>query len=512
MHAARLVGAEGFNRLVAAKRLHPQFTDDPEFVAMFHDEARIASMIHHPNVVPVLDVVLSENEVILVQEYVHGVPLSLLMKAAIADEMPIPVDIVVAILVGVLSGLHAAHEAKDELNEPLNIVHRDVSPQNVMVSVDGLPRLLDFGIAKARTSSHHTRDGFFKGKLSYMAPEQLRMEPITRRVDVYAAGVLMWELLANRKVNDGRSDADFVSMAMNREMPALSSILRESCGEFAEARWKEVKALEPIALRALSPVPSERFATAAELMEAIVHVCPPSTSLALAEWVKSTASEFLQRRQQMLASNEESWRSQLKSSPPSSQPSSGIQFIGDLTSHESPLSLSPSVSASAFELVQPKRGIGRFASWGVSAGLLLVVGVLIGLRRDVSPAPGFAAAPAAPAAALPQASIAAAVPPQVLQGVREAAREGAIEAATSSGASLTPIAKPARVVNTPSAPQPRTSPPRSSSLGTHSSPPLPPSSAPSSTSAPQSMPAVRPDCDIPFYFDGSKKIFKPNCI
>src|SRR5690349_20464126 len=148
VHTARLVGAEGFSRLVAAKRLHPQYTDDPEFVTMFHDEACIASRIHHPNVVPVLDVVVSGNELILVQEYVHGVPLSQLMKVAHTENRPIAIDIAIAVLCGVLAGLHAAHEVRDEAGEPLEIVHRDVSPANVMISVDGVPRLLDFGIAK----------------------------------------------------------------------------------------------------------------------------------------------------------------------------------------------------------------------------------------------------------------------------------------------------------------------------------------------------------------------------
>src|SRR5580693_7860209 len=133
IHIARLVGADGFSRIVAAKRLHPQFTEDPDFVAMFRDEAEIASKIHHPNVVPVLDIVLDGEEVVLVQEYVHGVPLDRLFRAACAASEAIPLRIVVGILSGILSGLHAAHETTDETGRPLGIIHRDVSPQNVMV-------------------------------------------------------------------------------------------------------------------------------------------------------------------------------------------------------------------------------------------------------------------------------------------------------------------------------------------------------------------------------------------
>src|SRR5580704_321712 len=114
IHIARLVGADGFNRIVAAKRLHPQFTEDPDFVAMFRDEAEIASKIHHPNVVPVLDIVLDGEEVVLVQEYVHGVPLDRLFRASLAAREPIPVRIVVALVGGILAGLHAAHETTNE--------------------------------------------------------------------------------------------------------------------------------------------------------------------------------------------------------------------------------------------------------------------------------------------------------------------------------------------------------------------------------------------------------------
>ncbi len=196
IHTARLVGADGFSRIVAAKRLHPQFSEDPEFVAMFRGEAEIASKIHHPNVVPVLDIVLDGEEVVLVQEYVHGVPLDRLFRAACASREPIPPRIVSGIVAGILSGLHSAHETTDEKGDSLGIIHRDVSPQNVMVSVDGIPRLLDFGIAKAHSCTHETRAGLLKGKIAYMAPEQVRSgEDVTRTADLYACGVVLWELL-----------------------------------------------------------------------------------------------------------------------------------------------------------------------------------------------------------------------------------------------------------------------------------------------------------------------------
>jgi serine/threonine-protein kinase len=309
VHAARLTGAQGFNRLVAAKRLHPELTEDPEFVTMFYDEARIASRIHHPNVVPVLDVVVTETEVMLVQEYVHGVPLSVLMRRARQSLKPIPMPISVAIVVGVLTGLHAAHEARDDLGVPLDVVHRDVSPQNVMLSTEGVPRVLDFGIAKARTSSHQTRPGVLKGKLSYMAPEQLRVDPVTRRADVYAAGIVLWELLANRRVVEGRDDADFVASLLEGGIPRLveeCSWWRQSLGQ---AAWKRLIALDAVVTKAISIRPSQRYATALEMANAIIAAHPAATQSELAAWLNEAGGEHLEKMRRSLAESEGEFRS-----------------------------------------------------------------------------------------------------------------------------------------------------------------------------------------------------------
>src|SRR5580704_1107389 len=196
VHFGRLLGAVGFTRPVAIKQLHPQFAKDPEFRARFIDEARMVSRIRHQNVVPTLDVVAAEDELFLVLEYVQGESLWRLMKAAHDRRVRVPPHIGIAIVSHVLHGLHAAHEAKNEAGAPLGIVHRDVSPQNILVGTDGAARVLDFGVARAssrvdsasaRRSAESTPEtpSRVQGKLAYMAPEQLAGGTVGRQADVY---------------------------------------------------------------------------------------------------------------------------------------------------------------------------------------------------------------------------------------------------------------------------------------------------------------------------------------
>jgi serine/threonine-protein kinase len=576
VHTARLVGAEGFTRLVAAKRLHPQYTDDPEFVTMFHDEACIASRIHHPNVVPVLDVVVAGNGLVLVQEYVHGVPLSQLLKAAQSSETPVPTDIVIALLIGVLAGLHAAHEAKDESGHLLEIVHRDVSPQNVMVSVDGIPRLLDFGIAKARTSTHHTREGVFKGKLSYMAPELLRMEPIDRTVDLYATGVVAWEMLVNRRIYDGRHEMAFVTAVMGAEIPSLTAALADKRDAIGEERWKDLVALESIVGRAMSVDSEARFATADDMLRALLEVRVAATSMAVAEWVRSLGADFIEQREKLLAANEESWRrtklctpgsgthraaasvaASVSSAPPS-QPSHSTPpprkrsaVTSDaretIDAHE-PTSSMPSVASTSTPLVitfpsgvstasssfrlavcgSPAARLSRLVRalrvspltpWA-AAGLVLLALVLGSVVRAGSEA----ATPESPnmlqvtsftpwraatatAAATTTSSVAGDVALSVAAPGSPVAAPlpGAAPSASSSAA--VPLAAGAVAVvpapMSPPRPQLHWSPPPRAVAPWRPAPALP--SAQPSASA-------KVDCNLPFFFEGTKKVFKPSCL
>ncbi|HSO32486.1 MAG TPA: serine/threonine-protein kinase [Labilithrix sp.] len=526
VHPARLVGAEGFTRLVAAKRLHPQFTDDPDFVTMFHDEACIASRIHHPNVVPVLDVVMSGNELILVQEYVHGVPLAQLIKRAHIDQTPIPVDVTIAILAGVLAGLHAAHEVRDELDRPLEIVHRDVSPQNVMVSVDGIPRLLDFGIAKARTSTHHTREGVFKGKLAYMAPEQLRMDNIDRTIDVYATGLVAWEMLVNRRVYDGRHELQFVQAVVGGAIPTVLDALAETRDTIDDARWEQLVALQPIITRAMAPEREDRFATAADMMRALLEVRAAATALDVAAWVREAGADYLDQRQKTLAANEESWRRTSVYGPASGrQRTGGATLILDTPSGFVPVAPSsppvtaepPPAESGAFRVaasappVAGEDGRGRrsrLLPW-VTAGAFLVAAILGGALRGIAdPAPAAVSAKAETSGAGLVADTAtaqaAAAPAALTPSPASAAADTFATPPLTSSVTLLRATHAA-----PLAPPPP--PPRAIWVARSPSPPSAPAAMSAPSPATTSAPA-RADCNPPFYFEGQKKIFKPNCL
>jgi serine/threonine-protein kinase len=516
IHIARLVGDDGFSRIVAAKRLHPQFTEDPDFVAMFRDEAEIASKIHHPNVVPVLDIVLDGEEVVLVQEYVHGVPLDRLFRAACAGDEAIPLRIVVGILSGILSGLHAAHETTDEKGEPLEIIHRDVSPQNVMVSVDGIPRLLDFGIAKASSSAHVTRAGLLKGKLAYMAPEQVRGESVARAADIYACGVVLWELLAQRRLHAGRSETQILMAVLHDQAPTVTTALEPIRGTMPKERWEAVKRLEAIVSKAMSPAAEDRYQTAADMLTAVLRAAPAANALEVAAWVKARGAEYLERRQQVLASNEESWRSLSKvavAAIAAGSPKSGVTRVRESSRESSRVATPPTPtsfaqSASAMFVgepaVTPSRGV-RIAPWAVAAAAILVSAVLLFVLQARGPGPVENGAPAA-AAVAPAMPVVSAAPGPVAPAAAasDLAPPMSFLAAPSMPvmASSSPVHPTMRVV---SAPTPRR-------VAVDPTPPLARASqAPTPAAAPPSA-AAKVDCDPPFYFEGTKKVFKPSCI
>jgi serine/threonine-protein kinase len=290
----RLVGPNGFAKTVAIKRLHPAFAKDPDFAAMFIDEARLAARVRHPNVVQMLDVIAVDEELFLVLEYCHGEPLSRLLRSRGDGDGYAPVDVVSSVVCGVLHGLHAAHEATTERGEPLELVHRDVSPQNILVGVEGAARLIDFGVAKAAGRCHTTIDGKVRGKLAYMAPEQLRGEQVDRRADVYSAGVVLWEMLTGRALFKGENEAATIANVLFGRVPRPSSLRPELSRE-----------LDELTLRALERRRVRRFETARQMALALEQCLPPASGARVGTWVESIAGDVLAERAAAIARIEE---------------------------------------------------------------------------------------------------------------------------------------------------------------------------------------------------------------
>lgn len=295
VHLGRLLGPVGFARTVAIKRLHPQHAKDPEFVAMFLDEARLAARIRHPNVVATLDVVATSGEVFLVMEYVAGESLASLLGAAHRAGQRIPLRFAAHMVSGALQGLHAAHEATNDKGESLHLVHRDVSPHNILVGVDGVARVLDFGVAKAAGRLQTTDEGRIKGKLSYMAPEQLASRGVTRRTDVFAASVVLWEALVGRRLFPGADPAEIVGKVLSAPIEPPSRLAPDI-----------PPALDALVMKGLSREPEQRFATALEMAVELEEAIGLVPAREVGAWVETCAGDRLTNRAARVAEIERS--------------------------------------------------------------------------------------------------------------------------------------------------------------------------------------------------------------
>lgn len=294
VHLGRLSGPIGFSRVVAIKRMHKKLARDPGFVAMFVDEATLASRVAHPNVVATLDIVVEEGEIFLVMDYVRGQSLSALLATAVRAGAPVPVPIATSILSGVLAGLHAAHEARDKHGQPLGIVHRDVSPHNVLVGTDGVARIMDFGVAKAERRLHVEATGEIVGKPSYMAPEQILGQEVDRRTDVFAAGVVMWSMLAGRRLFRGEDHA-ILNEVLHGEIPPISSL-----------RPDVSPALEAAIGHALLREPTKRPSSARAFALEIEAAAPIASATAVGAWVEALAGALVGERETLIAQIEDS--------------------------------------------------------------------------------------------------------------------------------------------------------------------------------------------------------------
>lgn len=257
LYLARHIDRPQLEKLWVVKRVLPHLAESPEFVRMFQNEARLASTLQHPNVAAVVDYGVAGEEHYLVMEYVHGKDARALLRAASADDA-LPLSCALAIVVKVASALHYAHERRDEQDQPLEIVHRDVSPSNVLLGYDGTVRLADFGIAKAAAQTNVTRTGTIKGKAGYMSPEQCRGDVIDRRTDVFGLGVLLLELTTLRRAFSGPSDLSIMSKVV--------------VGDYRRPREHQPDYPEDVAAivdRALSVDRERRFGTVLEMQQAV---------------------------------------------------------------------------------------------------------------------------------------------------------------------------------------------------------------------------------------------------
>ncbi len=255
---ARLGGVGGFQRFVAIKRLHPHLANEQEFVEMFLDEARLAALIHHPHVVPIMEVGVSDSGYYIVMEYVEGDTLSKIVARSMSGGKMVPRHILMRILLDMLSGLHAAHELADDRGQLLGLVHRDVSPQNVLVGVDGSSRITDFGVARATARLTSTGSGKLKGKLAYMAPEQTRGDELDRRTDLFAAGIICWEVLAGKRL-----------FKADTEAATLNRILVEPVRPVSEINPDIPRIFDGVLAKALDRDPRRRFQTAQEMFDVL---------------------------------------------------------------------------------------------------------------------------------------------------------------------------------------------------------------------------------------------------
>jgi serine/threonine protein kinase len=288
IYLARQAGIEGFEKLLVVKRILPHLAENEEFVKMFLDEARIAARLNHPNIVQIFNLGAQGDTFFIAMEYIHGEDVRRVFKRGDADGKPIPVPLICRIVMDAAAGLDYAHAKLDAGGKPLGIVHRDVSPQNIIVTFEGSVKVVDFGIAKAADQATVTRSGVLKGKYSYMSPEQAAGMKIDRRTDIFALGIVLYELLTGTRLFKRANDLQTLNAVGECDVQNPSDI-----------DMRLPKDLDPIVLKALAKNADERFQTAGELRIALEQYLLtnqlPSSSVQLAAYMKDIYKERLKK-------------------------------------------------------------------------------------------------------------------------------------------------------------------------------------------------------------------------
>ncbi|MCA9643726.1 MAG: serine/threonine protein kinase [Polyangiaceae bacterium] len=420
VYLARLAGVGGFQRFVAIKRLHPHLAKEKEFVEMFLDEARLAAGIHHPNVVPILEVGASERGYYLVMEYIEGDTLARLLARAATTAGKIPADIAIRILLDMLQGLHAAHELKDEKGQATELVHRDVSPQNILVGMDGVSRITDFGVARAASRLSATRVGQLKGKIAYMAPEQAAGDTrVDRRADIFSAGIVLWEVLASRRLFKAENEAATLSRVVSEPIPNLHDLAPDVHPQ-----------ISLVCMKALERDPDKRFSTCAQFADVLERAAAAVGKIAapreVAAYVQEViGTEISQQRDAVRAWLARSEPSQLErpnfslsTAPPAMAGASSSVSAGNMelssVNTQSGLISHPQLSqiSQVSEVHNTRRSKAPLVIGGVALLLALGVGGLVAAGSNKEEGPATAGAPEAPKTEAPAAEKPAAPAPK----------------------------------------------------------------------------------------------------
>jgi serine/threonine protein kinase len=407
--AARLKGTRGFQKIVAVKTMLPKLSEDDQFEKMFLDEASLASKVRHPNAVEILDLGEQDGVLFLAMEWIDGVPLNQLMKAA-KHKGGVPTTVATRIVMQASAGLHAAHELTDGKGKLIGLVHRDISPQNILVTFDGVAKVVDFGVAKATAlGDGATQAGQLKGKVSYMAPEQVRGEGIDRRADVFAMGIVLYALTTGK--HPFRKESEGATLfAITAPEPVIPP--RKFIPDYPQP-------LQDVLLKALEKDRDLRYASASELLRALDKALPPASRGSDEEVGAFVLSLFEEQRKQSQATLadalERADKHQLSSR-------SGPKFVEATLSGQSGVSALSTVGVAA-SLVPPKLGrdidaalAGRDGKRLVKvavAGGLFVIGALLVVMFMSSGKPSEPAAAAKPSPSVGVAHVEAPAAPAV---------------------------------------------------------------------------------------------------
>jgi serine/threonine protein kinase len=365
---ARVQSERGVRRLVAIKTILSHLTDNELFLKMFVREAEIASRLHHPNIIPVLELGRTETEHFLVMEYFPSVPLNTMLRESLRHNISMPYDVAAAIIADAAGGLHAAHELTDDDGTHLRLVHRDATPSNLLVGADGSVKVTDFGVAKATGAQFEnmTLSGDLRGKIGYLAPEQVMGDEVDRRCDIFTLGIVLWECLAGRRLF-GRKD---------NEIAALRALIDERIPDVREHAPDVPDTLARIVARALERDRDQRFQSAAELRQALTTQLLPNTDAHRTAFAKTTIGEMLAERQRSIAA--------AVAELDSPDSIARKRAASALVTTESDPSTRPSIDSSAAAASRTVRPPASKSKWPVAAAVATVVTVGVAAVASMS--------------------------------------------------------------------------------------------------------------------------------